>query len=202
MGSISKIAKGVKTVVKVTGTVGEISTVIAPLAAMGEKILTDKIEESKHLIEIPRIISSDGYVKLEEAKRYIESAGLKAGEAIAKENAALKDCSAFDVVGRSDKQKKRVPPGTRIILYYVTQEVIEKSKRLFIEAEKQKAEEKRKKIEQMESKANEKIAQKEKNKQMIEGTFEDIKHGFVDAALIAQNRIKGIISNRKKLDDA
>ena len=53
----------------------------------------------------------------------------------------------MEVIGTNFKLKQKVKPGTRIILKYVTAEVVEASRKLFEESEKLKAEKEQEKAE-------------------------------------------------------
>lgn len=200
MAKINKIAKNVNEVGKVVGAVAGVVMVATPLLEMAGEVLSEKIEERKSLIEIPQVIFSDGYISLEEATKYIEEAGLKAGKAVAKENISFKDCSEFDVVDRSYKRRKRVPPGTRIILYYVTNKVIDKSNQLFEDSEKEKAEIERKKAERLTEKTEKRRVQAEKNKQKIDAVVSNVQRGLIDSATNVKKTVGKIISKHDKHD--
>jgi len=145
-------------------------------------------EEKKTLIEVPEIYSSDYRLKLEDAKRWLEEDGFKVATVIAQPAIRFKDCSDLEIVYTNYKPKQKAKPGTRIILKYVTSEVIEASCRLFDESEKQKAEAKQKKAEK-------KAEQAIKKKQILDNAVANVQHGIGDAVTSAQKGIEGVFSN-------
>jgi hypothetical protein len=168
-----------ETITAVASPVSTIAEATAPLVKIGADALSGKIEENKKLIEIPQVVFSEGYIKLDEAKREMEAAGLDFRELAARENAAYKDCSDFDIVGTNYKDRQKVPPGTRVVLYYVTAEVIEKSKRLFEGAERLNAE------------------KKERGQQMLNDALENTKRGFLGAADSAKKGFGKLLNKQK-----
>lgn len=140
--------------------------------------LAAKLEERKKIIDISSIVSEKGYVKLDVAKKLLEESGLKVYEAVAKADGEFRDCSEFDVVYIDCKHKSKVPPGTLAGLYYVTAEVIEKSRQLHAEAERQKAEAEQMKTEKREEKSRKRLARTVKLKQKRGAIAENIKRVF------------------------
>ena len=157
------------------------------ISIVSDKI-SDKIDENKNLIEMPEIISSKGHMSLVEAKKLFDKKEIVVGESEAHPNKKYKDCSDFDVVDISHR-KKWVRPGTSITLYYVTPNVIEESKHLYAEYEKQ-----------MYEKMQMKIKQKEINKQKLNDAAESVQKGIVVATSKAGMQIKKIVLRRKKTD--
>lgn len=153
----------------------------------GTKAYAIKAEQRKALVEMPEIYSSDYRLKLEDAKRWLEEDGLKPEAIIVQPDIAYKDCSDLEVVASNYKLKQKVKPGTRIILRYVTSEVIEASQKLFEESERQKAEVKQKKAEQT-----------IKNKQNVDKAVANVQQGFNDAVANTQKGIEGLILNLPK----
>lgn len=126
--------------------------------------INEKIEDNKTLIEIPELYSKDFILTLEEATRWLEEDGLKVRSVVAKPDINYKDCKDTQVVDSNPKLKQKVKPGTRVILQYVTTEVIEDSKKLFNESEKLKAD-----------KADKKAAQAAKNKETLNEAVANVK---------------------------
>ncbi len=93
---------------------------------LGLKIGSDAYEQQKALIKIPDL--KDVYI--EEATRVLNELHLLPTFAIAKPNIAYADESENKVTSSEPKFGSRVSPGTAVKVYYLTQEVIEKSKDL------------------------------------------------------------------------
>ena len=154
---------------------------------VGTKVYVKKAEENKALVEIPEIYSSDFRLKLKDAMDWLKEDGLNAAPVIVQPNIKFKDCSDLEIVGTNYKLGKKVKPGTRIILKYVTTDVIEDSRKLFDESERQKAEAKQKKAEQS-----------AKNKQKLEQTVANAQQGLNDAVTNTKENIEGVLSNFTK----
>ena len=81
-------------------------------------------------------------LKLDEAKELLDSRGLKALPIEVRFRDACvkyKDCFELQVVGSDRKPNSKLKPGDTVIVQYVTQEVIDESRRIFEETEQQKA---------------------------------------------------------------
>ena len=162
------------------------------------KAYARKVEEKETLVEIPEIYSADYRLKLNDAKRWLEEDGLKAEAIVARPKIAFKDCSHLEVVATNYKLKQKVKPGTRIILLYVTHDVIEASQKLFDESERQKAKVEQKKAEKKAGKAQKRAEQSAKNKQKLDETVASVQNGLNHIATSSQKGIKEILSNFKK----
>ena len=157
----------------------------------GSKAYAKKAEEKSALVEVAEIYSSDYRLKLEDAKRWLEEDGLKVEAVVAQPAIAYKDCSNLEVVASNFKLKQKVKPGTRIILKYVTTEVIKASRKLFAESERQKAEAEQKKADRQAERA-------EKTKQTLDKTAATVQRGFSGATAAAKKGIGGILSKIPK----
>lgn len=127
-----------------TGIVAGIVGAVTPLAVE----LIDRIPKkeelgpSEELIFMPELCSKKFPLKLDEAKELLESRGLKALSIEVRLRDACvkyKDCFELQVVGSDRKPNSKLKPGDTVIVQYVTQEVINESRRIFEEAEQQKA---------------------------------------------------------------
>ncbi|WP_169727702.1 PASTA domain-containing protein [Acetobacterium malicum] len=118
MMDMTKIVKYGKAAVKV----------IAPSAlVLIEKTGTEFIEKQKNLIKIPDL--KDVYI--DEALRVLkDELNLIPTSAIANPNLAYVDESENEVMYSEPRFGSRVNPGTAVKVYYLTQEVIDKSKKL------------------------------------------------------------------------
>lgn len=90
--------------------------------------------------------------------------------------------------------------GTTITLFYVTQEIIAKSRQLFSDLESQKEENAQKDASEREAEAQKRQAQKEINKQKRADAVDTVKNGVVISALGAKTQADKIISKFKKTD--
>jgi len=166
----------------------------------GSKAVAKKSEERSTLVEVPEMYSSDYRLKLEDAKRWLEEDGFRPEAVVVQPNIIYKDCAEFEVVATNYKLGKKVKPGTRIILRYVTSEVIATSQEMFIESEKHKAETEREKAENQAVRAEIRAGHAVKNKQNLDKTVATVQHGLNDAIASTQKGVKGLLSNisRKK----
>jgi len=140
---------------------------VTDLCQLGVSMAERAVEERGTMVEVAEVHSSDYHLKLDEAKRWLEEDGLKTEAVIVKPDIAFKDCADMEVVGTNFKLGQKVKPGTRIIVKYVTADVIEASQKLYEEGEKQKAEEQQKKTEQA-----------EKNKQKFDNAVSTVQDGL------------------------
>ena len=150
----------------------------------GSKAYTKRAEERSALVEVPELYSNDYRLKLDDARRWLEEDGLKVEAVVVQPDIAFKDCSDFEVVATNYELKQKVKPGTRIIVKYVTSEVIEASQRLYDEIESQKIEDNQRKAEQA-----------AKKKENFDKTVTNVQHGISGVVTNAQKGIKGIFSN-------
>jgi len=164
----------------------------------GAKAIAKKSEERSAMIEVAEIYSSDYRLKLDDAKRWLEEDGLRAEAVVVKPDIIYKDCSEFEVVATNYELGKKVKPGTRIILRYVTAEVIANSQELFNKSENEKEGLEQEKIKNETIKTEKKAEQAMKNKQKLDETLSTVQQGFEGAVSSAQKGIKGFLSNLPK----
>lgn len=118
MGKWNMVLKGGKVVAKA----------IAPdILNFGAKIGTEFVEKQKNLVTIPDLKD----VHVDEALRVLkDELNLTATLAIANPSLAYADESENEVMYSEPRFGSRVNPGTTIKVYYLTQEIIDKSKNL------------------------------------------------------------------------
>lgn len=146
----------------------------------GAKAIAKKSEERGSLVEVAEVYSDSYHVDVEDAKRWLEEDGLRAETVLALPDIAYKDCRESEVVASNFKLGEKVKPGTRIILIYVTAEVIGASRLLFEEFEKLK---------------EEKAA---KSKQSRDKAKESVQKGFNSVVATTQKGIGGLLSKIPK----
>lgn len=129
------------------GTLGLVAGIVGAVTPLAVELIDripkkEELGPSEELIFMPELCSKKFPLKLDEAKELLDSRGLKVlpievrlRDACAK----YKDCFEYQVVGSDQKPNAKVRPGGTVIVQYVTQEVIDKSRRIFEEAEQRKA---------------------------------------------------------------
>ncbi len=173
MAKLKAFAEGAKLVGGVLGEVVGAATGVQDLVQLG----TSLTEQRQSMIAIPEIYSSDYRLKLEDARRILEEDGLKVEAVAAQPDIEYKDCANLEVVATNYKLGKKVKPGTRIIVRYVTTKVIKASQKLFEESERLKAEEEQKKAEAASEKIHKKAEKNEKTKLKLNATVGNIQRG-------------------------
>lgn len=172
--NILKAAEDAAPIVQLAATVvAVVASAITVVQPAVDKIV-DKAEEhaeqQRRLIKIPETYLK-GYPKtLEQAIINIKEVGLKTETSpVLVQDAKVKYKDYFEnqVVSSHPKQNKKVEPGIRVCLKYVTKEVIEASNQLFIESEEKKLSDKI-------SRQNKKDEQKLKNQKLMSNTFKKI----------------------------
>ncbi|MBK5253351.1 MAG: hypothetical protein JJE03_02580 [Peptostreptococcaceae bacterium] len=105
-----------------------VAGMIAPeVLEFGAKMGSELIEKQKNLVKIPDLID----VNIDEALRVLkDELNLTPTAAIANPSLAYADESEKDVMYSEPRFGSRVNPGTIVKVYYLTQEVIDKSKEL------------------------------------------------------------------------
>lgn len=129
------------------GTLGLVAGIVGAVTPLAVELIDripkkEELSPSEELIFMPELCSKKFPLKLDEAKELLESRGLKALPIEVRLRDACvkyKDCFELQVVGSDRKPNSKLKPGGTVIVQYVTQEVIDESRRIFEEAEKQKA---------------------------------------------------------------
>lgn len=129
------------------GTLGLVAGIVGAVTPLAVELIDripkkEELGPSEELIFMPELCSKKFPLKLDEAKELLESRGLKAlSIEVCLRDACVKykDCFELQVVGSDRKPNSKLKPGDTVIVQYVTQEVINESRRIFEEAEQQKA---------------------------------------------------------------
>ena len=129
------------------GTLGLVAGIVGAVTPLAVELIDripkkEELGPSEELIFMPGLCSKKFPLKLDEAKELLESRGLKALSIEVRLRDACvkyKDCFELQVVGSDRKPNSKLKPGDTVIVQYVTQEVINESRRIFEEAEQQKA---------------------------------------------------------------
>ena len=128
------------------GTLGLVAGIVGAVTPLAVELIDripkkEELGPSEELIFMPELCSKKFPLKLDEAKELLESRGLKALSIEVRLRDACvkyKDCFELQVVGSDRKPNSKLKPGDTVIVQYVTQEVINESRRIFEEAEQQK----------------------------------------------------------------
>lgn len=129
------------------GTLGLVAGIVGAVTPLAVELIDripkkEELGPSEELIFMPELCSKKFPLKLDEAKELLESRGLKALSIEVRLRDACvkyKDCFELQVVGSDRKPNSKLKPGDTVIVQYVTQEVINESRRIFEEVEQQKA---------------------------------------------------------------
>jgi len=99
------------------------------------------IEERKNLVTMPELYSREYPLKVEQAEKLLEENGLKATFvplSINDASAKYRTCFDSQVIKTNPRAKQKVDPGKSVLVKYITQEVIDESRRLYAEAQQKK----------------------------------------------------------------
>lgn len=191
MADVKKLKKGLKEAGDIANALVVVTSalsILQPAVNTVSKIVKEKVEERKDLVDIPELYSRDFPINLERAIVLLKECNLKVEPvAIRAAHVKYKDCIDFQIVGSKPKHKQKVKPGTLVFLKYVTPEIIEESQKLFEESEKHKAEVKL-------EKANKRFEQKEKNKKIIDGAITNIQQSAIYITVDTKNKIKRLFN--------
>ena len=133
------------------------ASIILPMAKdFAESYFANRNEKAKRLIIVPTLYDRNFPLDLASAKKMLEDGGFKVTATKVAMNEAspkYRNCFNDQVVGSKPKQNKKVEVGSPVILKYITQDVIDRSQKIFEEEERNKEEEsKRKAIKKEEQK--------------------------------------------------
>lgn len=129
------------------GTLGLVAGIVGAVTPLAVELIDripkkEELAPSEELIFMPELCSKKFPLKLDEAKELLESRGLKALPIEVRLRDACvkyKDCFELQVVGSDCKPNSKLKSGDTVIVQYVTQEVIDESRRIFEETKQQKA---------------------------------------------------------------
>ena len=141
------MAKSKKPNGNIGGTLGFVAGIVGAVTPLAVELIDripkkEELAPSEELIFMSELCSKKFPLKLDEAKELLDSRGLKALPIEVRFRDACvkyKDCFELQVVGSDRKPNSKLKPGDTVIVQYVTQEVIDESRRIFEETEQQKA---------------------------------------------------------------
>ena len=132
---------------KAGGDIAGIVAAVAGIISAVTPIVNDAMEKRKdkvsgnELVSIPALYDKSFPLKMEQASELLTNYGLKAMPSmltLREARVKYKDCFDGQVISSKPRSNQKVRPGTTVLIRYITQEVIDESRRLFDEAEKQK----------------------------------------------------------------
>lgn len=126
------------------GVAAGVIGVVGPIAIDILDRLPKKAETNApdNRILMPELCSKKFPLKLSEAKELLEGRGLKVlpiEVRVRDAGVKYKDCFELQVVGADRKANAKLKPGEVVLVQYVTQEVINESRRIFDAEEEQRA---------------------------------------------------------------
>ena len=158
-----------------------VSNTVVPLAKPAIDLACEQInasaEQHRQLIEVPELYSKGFPLSVEQAIKQLEERGLTYELIPLSLNDASEkywNCISSQVIETLPAAKQKVKPGSRILVKYITQDVIDKSKEMYDHAE------------------NQKLLQKEKAKQAVSDAFGAAKKGV--------QKIPSIFAKKDKKD--
>lgn len=130
----------------VGGTIGMIIGLVsaaAPIVTAALNKLPEKSDSVDILVSVPDLYTKGFPLTLEQATEKLSSEGfgvIASKMVLSDAKAKYRDCIDKQIVDSRPKSREKVKPGTTVIIRYITQDVIDESKRLFVEYERNKAE--------------------------------------------------------------
>lgn len=128
-----------------------LAAIILPLIEPTVNLIHNQIdriaEEKRQLVEVPELYSKSFPLTVEQASKLLTEFGFKYEMVqlpLIAANAKYRDCFDSQVIGTYPKAKQKVKPGSNILIKYITQEVIDESKKIFESEVQQRTEQKNK----------------------------------------------------------
>ncbi len=115
---------------------------IGKLLDVGAAVVPLLVTVAHEFITVPMLYNKGFPYNLEQATQALANNGLKAmpiAVSMSEANIKYRDCCNFQVVDSAPKQYSPIRRGSYVTIKYVTQDVIDESKRLFEEMNAQKA---------------------------------------------------------------
>lgn len=124
------------------GVAGALAPVVTPVANTVANRLQEKTDEKKWIV-VPALYDKEFPLGLEQVTELLINCGLKVVPSklsVCEARPKYKDCFDLQVIGSKPKHKQKMQLGEIIFVRYITQEVIDESRRLAEEVKKGKAE--------------------------------------------------------------
>lgn len=173
LDNINNAIDSVDAIARLTGAVAGALGIVVPVFVAVKDKADIVIERRRNLVQVPNLYGDDVLYNIDEAVETLSKCGLRSHLVETKiQKADIKYCTCFDgeVILTIPSANKKVEPGTSVEVIYITQKVIDASKRLLaaqIRIQEQLAAEK-----------SEKRAERnEKAKQMVSIAIETTKSG-------------------------
>ena len=133
------------------GLVGAAVAVAASVSNATKENRERKRIEKANKIEVPKLKGKKASISLDDHLATLKEIGLKPKKALIKPDSKYRKYSDMEVIYTEPKGGKKVNPGSIIYVYYITENIIDKSKKLY-EKEKQKQEQVKKALKLTKSK--------------------------------------------------
>lgn len=137
-GVVMMAAKNVKKLpVKAAGALGVAATVLSqakPVLDVACNYADKALEERKKLVAVPELYAKDYPLTLEQAVELLDSCGLKAipvRAPLMDANVRFRHCFDGQVIKSRPRARCKVERGSRVLVKYITQEVVDESIRLY-----------------------------------------------------------------------
>lgn len=139
--SSNKPSRNVNKIVSGVTAVTSLITLAKPVADTIQDYASKTMKEQKHLVSIPELYSKEYPLSAEQAVELLNNCGLKSTlvkTSIDDANIKYRKCFASQVISTKPRGKQKVEPGTMVLVKYITQEVIDESKKIFEELKTRK----------------------------------------------------------------
>lgn len=159
---------------------------VKPAIDIVQNLANKAIDEHKTLTVVPELYSKGFLLTKDQAEILLKESNLNSvfiPLSLAEASEKYRDCFEDQVITSQPRSKAKVEPGKTILVKYVPKEVIEKSKILFEESEKQKKE-------IVEAKREKHNKQKEKTKEFIGSTIIGVKNSVVKTTSTLKTKIR------------
>lgn len=139
--ALAKVAANVKGFGSVAAVIGVVSPLVEPVV----DIAKDKIKERRELLTVPSLCSKGFPIPKEQAVEVLSQIGfvpVPSELPIYEAKPKYRNCDCFQVIKTDPPKGKKLAKGQSVVVSYITQKVIDESKRLFEEEQARKADEK------------------------------------------------------------
>ncbi|MCD7846635.1 MAG: PASTA domain-containing protein [Oscillospiraceae bacterium] len=191
LDNINNTIDSVDAIARLAGAVAGALGIVVPMFVAVKDRADIVIERRRNLVQVPNLYGDDVLYNIDEAVETLSKCGLRSHLVEAKvQKADIKYCTCFDgeVILTIPSANKKVEPGTSVEVIYITQKVIDASKRLLAAQIRTQ--------EQLEAEKSEKRAERsEKAKQVVSNAIETTRSGVakIPAVFHKKNHTEDII---------
>ncbi|MCD8159086.1 MAG: hypothetical protein LUD77_09395 [Clostridiales bacterium] len=156
MGVVAALGTAVTAIGTKGSVVGAAAEAAAPAVNKTVEVVNEMLEERKRLVAVPEVGDSNFPLSLEQATELINKNSLEVisiAISITDADKKYRNYINNQVVETKPKVGQKVEPGSSVLVKYITQEVIDESKRIYEENENQKAQRAQERLEKKAQKA-------------------------------------------------